>query len=127
MNQLAVTSVIPMERMSEADVLFAGALASQEANQDPIDLAILAAAKERHVFDGRSGITPVWFAPFDAKNRRTEAVVLQDGKKLRVIKGAVETVWHKRAALTPRRAGCWKHGPVNRRSKGTDAGDGARI
>ena len=92
MNQLAVTSVIPMERMSEADVLFAGALASQEANQDPIDLAILAAAKERHVFDGRSGITPVSFAPFDAKNRRTEAVVLQDGKKLRVIKGAVETV-----------------------------------
>ena len=26
-------------------------LASQEANQDPIDLAFLAAAKERHIFD----------------------------------------------------------------------------
>jgi plasma-membrane proton-efflux P-type ATPase len=92
MNQLAVTSVIPLEHMTEADVLFAGALASQEANQDPIDLAFLAAAKERHVFDGRPAVTPVSFSPFDAKNRRTEAVVLQDGQKLRMMKGAVETV-----------------------------------
>ena len=52
MNQLAVTGVIPLEHATEADVLFAGALASQEANQDPIDLAFLAAAKEHHVFDG---------------------------------------------------------------------------
>ena len=92
MNQLAVTSVIPLERMTEADVLFAGALASQEANQDPIDLAFLAAAKERRVFDGRPAVTPVSFSPFDAKNRRTEAIVLQDGQKLRMMKGAVETV-----------------------------------
>ena len=56
MNQLAVTGVIPLENAKEADVLFAGALASQEANQDPIDLAFLAAAKAHHVFDGvRSG------------------------------------------------------------------------
>jgi magnesium-transporting ATPase (P-type) len=39
MNQLAVTGVIPLEHATEADVLFDGALASQEANQDPIDLA----------------------------------------------------------------------------------------
>ena len=92
MNQLAVTSVIPLDHMTEADVLFAGALASQEANRDPIDLAFLAAAKERHVFDGKPAVTPVSFAPFDAKNRRTEAVVEQNGQKLRVMKGAVETV-----------------------------------
>jgi plasma-membrane proton-efflux P-type ATPase len=92
MNQLAVTGVIPLEHATEADVLFAGALASQEANQDPIDLAFLAAAKERHIFDGRPAVTPVSFAPFDAKNRRTEAVVEQNGQRLRVMKGAVETV-----------------------------------
>jgi magnesium-transporting ATPase (P-type) len=34
----------------------------------------------------------VSFAPFDAKNRRTEAVVEQNGQRLRVMKGAVETV-----------------------------------
>jgi plasma-membrane proton-efflux P-type ATPase len=92
MNQLAVTGVIPLDHATEAEVLFAGALASQEANQDPIDLAFLAAARERHVFDGVPKVAPVSFAPFDAKSRRTEAVVEQEGKRLRVMKGAVRTV-----------------------------------
>ncbi len=92
MNQLAVTSIIPLEHATEADVLFAGALASQEANQDPIDLAFLAAAKERHTFDKLPRVLPISFAPFDAKNRRTEAVVEQNGQRLRVMKGAVRTI-----------------------------------
>ena len=92
LNQLAITGVIPLEHATDADVLCAGALASREANQDPIDLAFLAAAKARHVFDGRPAVTPVSFAPFDAKTRRTEAVVEEHGQRLRVMKGAVETV-----------------------------------
>ena len=91
MNQLAVTGVIPLGDATEADVLFAGALASQEANQDPIDLAFLAAAKAHHVFAGVA-VTPVSFAPFDAKSRRTEAVVEHNGQRLRVMKGAVRTI-----------------------------------
>ena len=92
MNQLAITGVIPLDQAKEADVLFAGALASQEANQDPIDLAFLAAAKDRHLFDNLPTITPVSFAPFDARNRRTEAVVEQSGQRMRVMKGAVRTI-----------------------------------
>jgi plasma-membrane proton-efflux P-type ATPase len=92
MNQLAVTSVIPMDHATESDVLFAASLASRESNQDPIDLAILSASKDRHIFEGRPGVTPVSFSPFDAKNRRTEAVVEQSGQRIRAIKGAVETV-----------------------------------
>jgi H+-transporting ATPase len=92
MNQLAVTGVIPLAQATESDVLLAAALASQESNQDPIDLAFLAAAKERHVFDNEAAITPVSFAPFDANNRRTEAVLEQNGQRLRVMKGAVRTV-----------------------------------
>jgi H+-transporting ATPase len=92
MNQLTVTGVIPLGNATESDVLFAGALASQEANQDPIDLAFLAAAKERHIFESLPKITPVSFSPFDAKNRRTEAVVEQNGQRLRVMKGAMLTV-----------------------------------
>jgi plasma-membrane proton-efflux P-type ATPase len=92
LNQLAVTGVIPLEQASESDVLFAGALASQEANQDPIDHAFLTAAKDRHVFDNLPKVTPVSFAPFDAKNRRTEAVVEQSGQRLRAMKGAVRTI-----------------------------------
>jgi len=92
MNQLAVTGVIPLENAKESDVLRAGALASQEANQDPIDLAFLAAANAHHVLDGVPAVKPISFAPFDAKNRRTEAVVEQNGQRLRVMKGAVRTV-----------------------------------
>jgi len=100
MNQLAVTDVIPLENATEADVLFAAALASQEANQDPIDLAFLAAAKAHHVFDGVAAVTPISFAPFDAKSRRTEAVVEQGGQRLRVMKGAVRTI-AEACGLTP--------------------------
>ena len=92
MNQLAVTGVIPLGNATETDVLFAGALASQEADQDPIDLAFLAAAKERHIFAGLSMVKAVSFTPFDAKTRRTEAVVEQSGQRVRVMKGAVRTV-----------------------------------
>lgn len=92
MNQLAVTAVIALEPALESDVLFAGALAAQEADQDPIDLAFLAAAKERQLFAGLPRITPISFAAFDAKNRRTEAVVQQNGQRFRVMKGAVRTI-----------------------------------
>src|SRR5579872_114385 len=61
MNQLAVTGVIALEHATEADVLFAGALASQDANQDPIDRAFLTAAKERRVFDNLPKVAPVSF------------------------------------------------------------------
>jgi H+-transporting ATPase len=92
MNQLTVTGVIPLEHATESDVLFVGALASQEANQDPIDLAFLAAVKERHIVSGMPAAAPVSFSPFDAKSRRTEAIVDQNGQRLRVMKGAVRTI-----------------------------------
>ncbi len=92
MNKLAVTGVIALDDATQADVLYAGALASQEANQDPIDLAFLAEAKARHVFDTLPTVTPISFAPFDATSRRTEAVVEHDGQRLRVMKGAVRTL-----------------------------------
>ena len=92
MNQLAITGVVPLGQATEKDVVLAGALASQEANQDPIDLAFLTAAKDRHFRDAVAGATLVSFAPFDASTRRTEAVVDLEGRRLRVIKGAVRSV-----------------------------------
>jgi hypothetical protein len=65
MNQAAVTAVIPLEHVMEGDVLFAGALASQEANQDLIHLVFLARAEERPIFDGAPAVEPAPFSPFD--------------------------------------------------------------
>jgi plasma-membrane proton-efflux P-type ATPase len=100
LNQLAVTGVVPQGQTTEAEVLFAGAMASQEANQDPIDLAFLAAAKDRHLLDGAT-IVPISFQPFDAKNRRTEALVEQGGQRLRFMKGAVRTISEACGLLPP--------------------------
>jgi hypothetical protein len=67
MNQLSVTGKIPLKHATESDVLFAGALTSQEAKQNPIDLAFLAAARERHILDAAPLVTAVSLAPFNAK------------------------------------------------------------
>ncbi len=101
MNQLTLTGVTPLDQATEADVLFAGALASQESNQDPIDRAFLTAAKDRRIFDNQPKVTPVSFAPFDAKTRRAEAVVEQNGQQLRVMKGAVRTIAEACGLLPP--------------------------
>ncbi len=92
MNQLVITGVFALENALEDEVLMAGALASQEANQDPIDRAFLTAAKDRHLLGYLGKITPVSFVPFDPKNRRTEAVMEQNGQRMRVMKGAVRTI-----------------------------------
>lgn len=92
MNQLTVTGVTALDNATPAEVLHAGALASQDANQDPIDLAFLAEAKARQVFESAPDSVLVSFAPFDAQSRRTQAVVEQNGARLRVMKGAVRTI-----------------------------------
>lgn len=92
MNQLTVTGVSPLDKATEAEVLRVGALASQAANQDPIDLAFLAAAKDRKAFDGTPATKTISFIPFDAKTRLTEALIEENGQRLRVMKGAVRTI-----------------------------------
>jgi len=92
MNRLAVTGVIPVGGASEQEVLAAGALASSEANQDPIDMAFLAAARESRAMEAPGAGTLVSFSPFDASTRRTEAVVARDGERLIMMKGAVRAI-----------------------------------
>jgi plasma-membrane proton-efflux P-type ATPase len=89
-NRLAVALVIPLEGFAEGDVLRNAAYASEAANQDPIDLAILAAARDRATTSGDA--TVLSFVPFDAARRRTEAVVRSGGEDVRVVKGAVDVV-----------------------------------
>ena len=93
-NRLTVTAVTPLAGVNEAEVLAAGAAASQEANQDPIDLAFFAAARERGVPDAVPRFATLSFTPFDPATRRTEAVIEQGGKRLRVMKGAVRSLAH---------------------------------
>jgi magnesium-transporting ATPase (P-type) len=81
--------------------LYAGLSASKESNQDPIDLAFVTMAKERNIYNSRPKAIKGTFVPFDAKIRRTEALVEENGQRLRVVKGAVETVTQLCGALPP--------------------------
>jgi len=90
MNHLSLTGAVPEAGFTEADVVRSGALASNQANADPIDRAFLRASKDRKLDD--PGAKTISFEPFSAKTRHTEAVVEVGGKRERVIKGALHTV-----------------------------------
>jgi H+-transporting ATPase len=90
MNRLSIAKVIPLNGFTEEEVLFYGALASEEANQDPIDLSFLTMVKQRNLSD--PSFVQKDFVPFDPKTRRTEALVQKDNHAFRVMKGAVNVV-----------------------------------
>ena len=76
MNKLFVEETVPLNGFSGSDVLLYGALASNEANLDPIDIAFLTATAQAHIpFDSYSQIA---FVPFDPKTRMTEATISKE-------------------------------------------------
>ena len=74
----------------ENAVLRAAALASDAATQDPLDLALLAAATERKLLDGAPARTG--FHPFDPATRRSEGLYTVDGGPWRAVKGAASVI-----------------------------------
>ena len=90
MNQLSIVKTLAYNGFSEVEVVFYGALASQEANQDPIDLAFIERAKQEGL--EIDSFRQMSFVPFDSKTRCTEAVIQKDGETFRVMKGAVKVI-----------------------------------
>ena len=89
-NELSLASVAPIAPYSEADVLRYAMLASDEATQDPIDLAIFAAARSRAI--GASEYSVEKFSPFDPSTKRSEALVKRVQEQVRIVKGAPATI-----------------------------------
>lgn len=76
---------------------------SEEDSQDPIDQAILEAARERGLTE--NGPERLRIVPFDPDTKRTEATIRQAGRDLRIVKGApaaivpfTGTAWDRYAA-----------------------------
>ena len=89
-NTLDVDQILPMQGFERERVLALAALASSDADQDPIDGAIRKAAAS-------AGIKPterlLRFVPFDPTSKTAEASVAgADGSELRVVKGAFQAV-----------------------------------
>ncbi len=95
-NELSVVEVLALPGFERARVLTLAALASSEADADPIDAAISAAAK---AVPQPAAERLVRFVPFDPATKSSEAdIVDAQGNENRIIKGAFEIV-SKSAAL----------------------------
>ncbi|ADE10403.1 plasma-membrane proton-efflux P-type ATPase [Sideroxydans lithotrophicus] len=89
-NRLALSALQARAPYADNDLLRLAALACDHATQDPIDLAILDAAQSRGLL---AGITSrLSFIPFDPETKRSEASYVQNGGKLRVLKGAPRVI-----------------------------------
>ncbi len=94
-NRLALAATAPLAPVAESDLLRQAALACDPATQDPIDLAILAAAQARGLL---ADLPPrLEFVPFDPARRYSLGRYQDRAGKLCVVKGAPRAV----AALVP--------------------------
>ena len=89
-NRLAVTALQPYSPYGENDLLRLAMLASDPASQDPIDLAILAAADSHHI--DPAGWRTLELIPFEPATKLSEAILSKSSQHSRAIKGAPEAV-----------------------------------
>jgi H+-transporting ATPase len=89
-NQLALALLHPYPPHDEDQLLRLAALACDDATQDPLDLALLGAARARHLLDAPP--QRLRFVPFDPESKRSEALYRQADGQLRVVKGAPRAV-----------------------------------
>lgn len=89
-NELAVAAVAPRPGFTEDEVVRLGAIASEEADQDPLDLAFVAEARRRKLPE--ASLRRLAFRPFSARTRRTEADFADGGRTATAMKGALETL-----------------------------------
>lgn len=89
-NKLSVAKVDAAKDFTENDVLLYGALASKEADHDPIDMAFINYAKQKSI--STTTFVQKTFVPFDLKNRKTEAVIVKEKQEFKVMKGAFSSI-----------------------------------
>src|SRR5580700_9450334 len=89
-NKLTLGEPFCLDAITADELILAGALASQAANNDTIDLAVLGGLKDAQVL---KPYQVTHFTPFDPVHKRTEATVEgADGKTFKVTKGAPQVI-----------------------------------
>ena len=89
-NKLTLGDPFCLDAITADELILAGALASQAANDDTIDLAVLGGLKDKQAL---KPYQVTHFTPFDPVHKRTEATVKgADGKTFKVTKGAPQVI-----------------------------------
>ena len=90
-NSLSYAGALPLAANTDENTLLrTAALASDDATQDPLDLAILTPARQRKLLTDAP--TRTGFHPFDPSTRRSEGVYSMDGQPWRAVKGAATVI-----------------------------------
>ncbi|WP_042667843.1 plasma-membrane proton-efflux P-type ATPase [Desulfurococcus amylolyticus] len=90
-NRITVREVVPLSsEYSEREVLLYALLASEEDSKDPIDRAVIEAAKQKGV--SKQGVEVLEFKPFSPETKRTEAIARVNGVEVRAVKGAPQVL-----------------------------------
>ena len=89
-NKLTLGDPFCLDAITADELILAGALASQAANDDTIDLAVVGGLKDKQAL---KPYQVTHFTPFDPVHKRTEATVKgADGKTFKVTKGAPQVI-----------------------------------
>ena len=89
-NKLTLGDPFCLDAITADELILAGALASQAANDDTIDLAVIGGLKDKQAL---KPYQVTHFTPFDPVHKRTEATVKgADGKTFKVTKGAPQVI-----------------------------------
>ena len=89
-NKLTLGNPFCLDKITTDELILAGALASQAANDDTIDIAVLGGLKDKQAL---KPYQVTHFMPFDPVHKRTEATVKgADGKTFKVSKGAPQVI-----------------------------------
>ena len=89
-NKLTLGDPFCLDAITADELILAGALASQAANNDTIDLAVVGGLKDKEAL---KPYQVIHFTPFDPVHKRTEATVKgADGKTFKVTKGAPQVI-----------------------------------
>ncbi|MBU0516534.1 MAG: plasma-membrane proton-efflux P-type ATPase [Proteobacteria bacterium] len=89
-NQLTLGRPVVFAADDDQDLILAAALASNVANRDAIDLAVVGALTDQK---GLDDYRPAKFVPFDPVHKRTEATLTdRDGREFQVSKGAPQVI-----------------------------------
>jgi H+-transporting ATPase len=89
-NKLTLGEPRPWPEVDSETLILMGSVASRKADNDPIDLAVMAGLKDAAVL---ASYTQLQYVPFDPVRKRTEATVKDStGKQFRVTKGAPQVI-----------------------------------
>jgi len=92
-NLITIADLQSVKPFQDEDVLLYSALASQEEDHDPIDMAIIEEARDREVkFDDENLYQRLKFTPFDPVAKRTESLIESKNNKFKTTKGAPQVI-----------------------------------